>query len=63
MNRAFVVLVELDDASDDTGVSQDIIDLLFDGGFDVISVNPHGGDAPTVTAIGEEAPSQSQLKF
>jgi anti-sigma-K factor RskA len=60
MKRAFVVTLELD-TSDDLTVAEDLAEIISDEGYDVVSVNPHGGDAATVTPEGPVVPENNQL--
>lgn len=49
MKRAFVVTLNLDSSDSDADSSEaaNISDALEDAGYNVVSVNPFGGDAPT----------------
>jgi len=57
MKRAFVITVEVDSNVDDTTIAEDIFDSVADSGYDVVTVNPHGGDAPTVSVEGLTPPT------
>jgi hypothetical protein len=53
--RAFVVTIaEEDDLIDDLEVAGDIQDILNDEGFTVLSVNPFGGDTPSISPTGPQ---------
>lgn len=60
--RGYVVVLEMESAGvvDDLAVASDIMELLSEE-FEVKSVNPHGGDAPTVTPVGNVDAAQPEL--
>lgn len=49
--RAFVITLALDDDLSDQDIAEELADLVEEE-FSVISVNPFGGDAPTLGAGG-----------
>lgn len=51
--RSFIITVENDGATD-LEVAEDIFDAVDSSGYDVFSVNPHGGTAPTITPTGPD---------
>lgn len=59
INRGYVVVVKIDSAQviDDIGIANEIFQAV-DDVIDVVSVNPFGGDAPTV-----QDPNQPQQPF
>lgn len=57
--RAYVVLLNQSDAISDVTVAQMLFDTLADEGFDIISINPHGGDAPTISVDGPQGSPQT----
>lgn len=60
--RAFVVTLAVDEDLEDLDVAEDLTELLEEE-FTVLSVNPFGGEAPTLGAGGLPSIPKSPIGF